>query len=123
MAPPAGLPSLGQKVQRGQVLAYVEPVAGALERSGQAAQIAELRAGLGLAEKRLARLQELSDTVPRREIETAKDQALSELWGKSAELATIISAKAIRRSLSEEDHRRLLDEALTELKQRERRSA
>lgn len=59
----------------------------------------------------------------RREIETAKDQALQELWSKSAELATIISAKAIRRSLSEDDHRRLLDEALTELKQRERRSA
>lgn len=77
VVPPAGLPALGQKVQRGQVLAYVEPVAGALERSGQAAQIAELRANLGLAEKRLARLQELSDTVPRRDIETAQSDVSS----------------------------------------------
>ncbi|MBN8503160.1 MAG: HlyD family efflux transporter periplasmic adaptor subunit [Burkholderiales bacterium] len=77
LAPPNGLPALGQRVSRGQVLAYVEPVAGALERSGQAAQIAELRASLGLAEKRLARLQELSDTVPRREIEAAQSELAS----------------------------------------------
>jgi len=32
-------------------------------------------------------------------------------------LATSISAKVVRRKLSEEDHRRLLDESLAELKQ------
>jgi F-type H+-transporting ATPase subunit b len=53
----------------------------------------------------------------RREIETAKDQALQELWNRSADLATQISAKAIRRHLSPEDHRRLVDEALAELNQ------
>ena len=40
-------------------------------------EIAELRASLGLAEKRLARLQELSDTVPRREIEAAQSELAS----------------------------------------------
>jgi F-type H+-transporting ATPase subunit b len=54
----------------------------------------------------------------RREIETAKDQALHELQTHAAHLATLISAKAIGRHLSEEDHRRLVDEALTELRQR-----
>jgi F-type H+-transporting ATPase subunit b len=53
----------------------------------------------------------------RREIEMAKDQALQELWNQSAQLATLISAKAIRRQLNEEDHRRLVDEALAELRQ------
>jgi F-type H+-transporting ATPase subunit b len=52
-----------------------------------------------------------------REIETAKDQALQELWNQSAHLATLVAAKAIRRQLSETDHRQLVDEALSELKQ------
>lgn len=50
-----------------------------------------------------------------REIERARDQALQELWAQTAKLATLISAKAIRRQLSAEDHRRLVDEALAEL--------
>jgi F-type H+-transporting ATPase subunit b len=53
----------------------------------------------------------------RREIETARDQALHELWNQAAQLATLISAKAIGRSLSEDDHRRLLDEAIAEIGQ------
>jgi F-type H+-transporting ATPase subunit b len=52
----------------------------------------------------------------RKEITTAKDQALQELWSHAAELATLVSAKAIRRQLSQEDHRRLIDEALAEMK-------
>jgi F-type H+-transporting ATPase subunit b len=53
----------------------------------------------------------------RREIETARDQALQELWNQAAQLATLISAKAIGRSLTEDDHRRLLDEAIAEIGQ------
>jgi F-type H+-transporting ATPase subunit b len=52
----------------------------------------------------------------RREIETARDQALHELWSQTAQLATLVSAKAIRRELSPEDHRRLVDDALAELR-------
>jgi F-type H+-transporting ATPase subunit b len=51
----------------------------------------------------------------RREIEIAKDQAIKQLWEQSAQLATLISAKAIGRSLSEDDHRRLIDEAMQEM--------
>jgi F-type H+-transporting ATPase subunit b len=51
----------------------------------------------------------------RRELEVARDQALQELWTQAAQLATQISAKAIGRSLSEEDHRRLVDEAVREI--------
>ena len=53
----------------------------------------------------------------RREIEIAKDQAIKELWEQAAQLATLISAKAIGRSLTEEDHRRLIDESLAEMTQ------
>jgi F-type H+-transporting ATPase subunit b len=53
----------------------------------------------------------------RREIEIARDQALHELWNQTAQLATLVSAKAIGRELSSQDHRRLVDEALSELRQ------
>jgi F-type H+-transporting ATPase subunit b len=53
----------------------------------------------------------------RREIEIARDQALQELWTQAAQLATLISAKAIGRSLNEDDHHRLVDEALNEMGQ------
>ena len=74
---PQGLPSLGQAVRKGEVLAYVVVSAAPLERSSQAAQLAELRVAQALAEKRLARLQELVDTVPRKEIEAAESEVAS----------------------------------------------
>ncbi len=52
----------------------------------------------------------------RREIENAKDQAVQEIWNQAALLATAISAKAIKRQISADDHRRLVDEALADLK-------
>lgn len=52
----------------------------------------------------------------RREIDLARDQALQDIWGQTAQLATLVSAKTIRRQLSPEDHRRLVDEALAEMR-------
>lgn len=71
-AGPRGLPTAGQAVRKGDVLAYVLPSVGVVERSGQAAQLAELRSAKSLAEKRLARLRDLADTVPRKEIDAAE---------------------------------------------------
>lgn len=51
-----------------------------------------------------------------RELEVAKDQALQELTNHVAQLATLVSAKAIGRSLSAADHGRLVDEALSEIR-------
>jgi F-type H+-transporting ATPase subunit b len=56
-------------------------------------------------------------TRMRHELEVARDQALQELWSQAAQLATLISAKAIGKSLTEDDHRRLLDESLQEMQQ------
>jgi membrane fusion protein, heavy metal efflux system len=74
---PRGLPNLGQTVRKGEVLAYVVTSAAPIERSNQAAQLAELRAAKVLADKRLARLKELSDTVPRKEIEAVESESQS----------------------------------------------
>jgi len=76
-AGPRGLPNAGQSVRKGEVLAYVVSSAAPLERSSQAAQLAELRAAKTLADKRVARLNELADTVPRKEIEAAESEAQS----------------------------------------------
>ena len=76
-AGPKGLPSLGQTVRKGEVLAYVVPSSAPIERSNQAAQLAEIRASQTLAQKRLARLKELSDTVPRKEIEAVESEVAS----------------------------------------------
>jgi F-type H+-transporting ATPase subunit b len=53
-----------------------------------------------------------------REIETARDQALQQIWNQAADLATRISGKALGRLMTPEDQRRLVDEALSELPRR-----
>lgn len=52
-----------------------------------------------------------------REMGMARDQALHDIWNQAAQLATLISAKAVRKQLSYDDHRALLDESLGEFKQ------
>ena len=74
---PRGLPNPGQVVRKGEVLAYVVPSTAPIERSNQSAQLAELRAAKSLADKRVTRLKELSDTVPRKDIEAAESEAAS----------------------------------------------
>jgi hypothetical protein len=76
-AGPRGFPSMGQAVKKGDVLAYVVPSTGAIERSNQASALAELRAARGLADKKVARLQALADTVPRKDIEAAQSELTS----------------------------------------------
>lgn len=76
-AGPKGLPVLGQTVRKGEILAYVQPTVAAIERSNHVAQHAELRAAHALAVKHLHRLQELADTVARKDIETAQSQERS----------------------------------------------
>lgn len=76
-AGPRGLPWPGMAVRKGEVLAHVAASASPLERASQAAQLAELRAARALADRRLVRLKELSDTVPRKEIEAAESEAAS----------------------------------------------
>jgi len=64
-------------VRKGDVLAYVVPSSGQIERANQSAQLAELRAARTLAEKRVARLRELADTVPKKDIEAAESELAS----------------------------------------------
>jgi F-type H+-transporting ATPase subunit b len=51
----------------------------------------------------------------RREIEVARDQALQALNEHAVNLATLISARALRREVNPDDHRRLVDDALADI--------
>jgi cobalt-zinc-cadmium efflux system membrane fusion protein len=91
---PRGLPNPGQAVRKGEVLAYVVSSATPIEQSNQAAQLAELRAAKSLADKRAARLKELADTVPRKDIEAAESEAQS-LAGRIAALSTAVAPREV----------------------------
>jgi len=51
-----------------------------------------------------------------RELKIATDDALHKIWEQAADLATVISTKAVRKQLSAEDHRALLNEALNDFR-------
>lgn len=72
-----GLPTVGQRVTKGQPLALVRATIDPIARAGQAAQLAELRTALALADRRVARLRDLADTVPRKDLEAAENERAS----------------------------------------------
>jgi membrane fusion protein, heavy metal efflux system len=74
---PKGLPVAGQRVDKGQVLVRVRPVAAAIDRSNQQAQLADIRANRALAQQRVQRLESLEGAVPQKEIEAARAELLS----------------------------------------------
>ncbi|MBM3620654.1 MAG: HlyD family efflux transporter periplasmic adaptor subunit [Alphaproteobacteria bacterium] len=67
-----GFPTLGQRVERGQVLAYVTPTYSAAERSSLIQNAAELDAQITILEARVRRLTSLRGTVAEREIQDAQ---------------------------------------------------
>ena len=69
---PKGLPALGQRVGKGEVLGFIEPAIAAVERGNQSAQLADLRAQLDTAQTRLTRLAQLEGAVPQKDIDNAR---------------------------------------------------
>ncbi|AZP12482.1 efflux RND transporter periplasmic adaptor subunit [Undibacterium parvum] len=67
-----GMPVLGRKVVKGELLAYLQPVGSAIERGNQQAQQAELEAQLSIANRKLLRYEQLEGAVPQKEIEAAR---------------------------------------------------
>lgn len=69
---PKGMPTAGRKVVKGEVLAYLRPISGAIERGNQKANLAELEAQLAIAEGKMKRFEQLEGAVPQKEIEAAR---------------------------------------------------
>ena len=90
-----GLPTLGQRVERGQVLAYVTPSYSAAERGALVQNAAELDAQLTILEARVRRLVALRGSVSEREI----SEAQAELAGARQRRAAIQPALSGREAL------------------------
>lgn len=94
-----GLPVVGSRVQKGDVLAYLQPALGSMERTNSRAEQGDIKAKRVLAEKQLARLQELSGTVPQKDIDAAEAEVAA-LRGRSHALATGNGPEALRAPVS-----------------------
>lgn len=88
----AGLPVLGQRVERGQVLAYVTPAYSISERGTLQQSIAELDQQIAIAEARATRLAGLRGSVSDREIQEAR-QELAGLRQRRAAVAPSLSGR------------------------------
>ena len=94
-AGPRGLPTLGQAVRKGEVLAVVRASSSAIERANQQSQSTELKSNLELAKKRLARLEQLEGTVPAKDIEAAKLDVSSLQQRAAAVGASVVALEAL----------------------------
>ncbi|MEO8118587.1 MAG: HlyD family efflux transporter periplasmic adaptor subunit [Rhodoferax sp.] len=94
-AGPKGLPTLGQKVLKGQVLLRLRPVVGSLERGNQRAALAELESQLAIAERKAARYAELEGSVPQKEIEAARFELIALKQRRAAVGGSLGDAEAL----------------------------
>ncbi len=87
---PKGLPTLGQKVIKGQVLLWLRPTVGSVERGNQRAALADIDAQLAIAERKVARYAQLEGSIPQKEIDSSKFE-LGALKQRRAALGTGLS--------------------------------
>jgi len=99
-APGGGFPAMGMKVSKGQILAYIEPAASSIEKGNQQAQLAELASNLGLAERRAARLAQLVGSLPQKEIDAARAEAVSLRARRAAVAGSLFQREALRAPVS-----------------------
>jgi hypothetical protein len=92
---PRGLPTLGQKVSKGEVLAHIKPVANAIELGNQRAQLAEITSQHALTEKKLKRLEALEGSVPQKEIDAARAELTSLTERKAAVGASLFNRETL----------------------------
>lgn len=93
---PRGMPVGGRKVVKGEILAYLRPVASAIERGNQQALLAELEAQLAIAGRRMKRLEQLEGAVPQKEIEAARIERDALQRRRAFVAASVDSAEPLR---------------------------
>ncbi|MBP2292705.1 HlyD family efflux transporter periplasmic adaptor subunit [Azospirillum rugosum] len=92
-----GLPYVGQRVEAGQVLAYIAPAVNVVDRSGIQQQIATVEQELVIAESRVQRLRQLQGSVPQRDIDEAEAN-LNGLRKRRAALSPTLTTKEALRA-------------------------
>jgi len=99
-APDGGFPTLGMRVRKGQILAYIAPAAGSIEKGNQQALLAELSSKQILAENRAQRLAQLEGSLPQKEIDAAQAEARSLKARKAAVEASLYQREALTAPVS-----------------------
>lgn len=76
LPPPNGFPALGSRVEKGQMLAYVEPPIQAIDVSDMRQKEGELLQQIAIVERRVARFESLveKNAVPRTQLEDARTE-------------------------------------------------
>lgn len=90
-AGPKGLPVLGQKVVKGQVLLVLRPNIGSVELGNQRAALADIESQLAIATAKAARYAQLEGSVPQKDI-TAAQLEQSALQKRRAAVAGSVGA-------------------------------
>ena len=87
-----GIAVIGQRVARGQVLALLAPTLDAGSRADKQSALAEISAQEAIAEKRVARLEQLEGSVPKKEVEQARIE-LESLRARRNAVGTALSGR------------------------------
>jgi cobalt-zinc-cadmium efflux system membrane fusion protein len=90
LPPPNGFPALGSRVEKGQLLAYVEPPIQAIDVSDMRQKEGEILQQIAIVARRVARFEKLveSNAVPRTQLEDARTE-LESLRERKAQLDKI----------------------------------
>lgn len=94
--PTGGMPTLGQKVAKGQLLAWLRPTTSSIERANQNAQLTELDAQAALAASRLARVEQLEGALPQKEIDAARVERDALDKRRATVRASVADAESLR---------------------------
>ncbi len=99
-AGPKGFPMLGQRVAKGEVLAWLRPVASSQERGDQQALLADLDAQTAIAERRVRRFDQLEGALPQKDIEAARLELVALKQRRTAIGARLAGAEPLRTPVS-----------------------
>lgn len=98
--PEGGMPILGQRVEAGQVLAWVVPAVDTVERGDVQERIADVEKQLEIARRQVARLSRLQGVVAQREIDDARAQLAGLEKQREALRPTLARKEAVRAPVS-----------------------
>ena len=96
----SGLPYLGQRVEAGQILAYVVPAVTTVDRTNVQQQIAQLDREIAIARSRMDRLSGLRGSVPQKDIDEARTTLDGLRLQRQALLPTLTTREALRAPVS-----------------------
>lgn len=94
--PENGLPLVGQKVEKGQLLAYVVPIIPTADVSVYASTVGEIDTQIALAEQKLGRISRIPGVIPQKDI----DDTRTELEGLKKRRASVRASLGERQAMT-----------------------